>query len=251
MVIVYLMILRYLTVLGDAPEAFLILIGAFGFSMLVGLSFHEFSHAFVADRLGDRTPRSLGRLTLDPRSHLDPVGSLMVLFVGFGWAKPVPVNPFNTTNPQRSMAMIASAGPLSNLSMAAIAGLPIQIGWVPFWHPFVSPSLASLYVRAWTDSPQDLLGLFLGTVVLLNVLLAVFNLLPIAPLDGFRVAVGLLPHNLAESVARLESWGPGILMLLIFMPFLTGYSPLFAVMGPVINFFLELFVGGGQPLQAS
>jgi len=245
------MVLRYLTVLGDAPEAFLILIAAFLFSMLVGLSFHEFSHAFVADRLGDRTPRSFGRLTLNPRAHLDPVGSLMILFVGFGWARPVPVNPFNTRNPQRSMAMIASAGPVSNLAMAALAGLPIQFGWVPFWHPFVSPQLAGLYARAWTETPQDLVGLFLGTVVLLNVLLAVFNLLPLAPLDGFRVAVGLLPRNLSQPLARMEQWGPGILMLLIFMPFLTGSSPLFVVMGPLIDFFLSLFVGGGQPLRFS
>ncbi len=245
------MVLRYLTVLGDAPEAFLILIAAFLFSMLVGLSLHEFSHAYVADRLGDPTPRSLGRLTLNPRAHLDPVGSLMILFVGFGWARPVPVNPFNTRNPQRSMAMIASAGPLSNLTMAAVAGLPIQFGWAPFWHPFVSPRFAGLFAQAWTETPQDLLGLFLGTVVLLNVLLAVFNLLPLAPLDGFRVAVGLLPRDLAQPLARLEQWGPGILMLLIFMPFLTGSSPLFAVMGPLIDFFLSLFVGGGQPLRFS
>ena len=241
------MILRYLTVLGDAPQAFVILIAAFMFAILIGLSFHEFMHAYVADRLGDGTPRAFGRLTLNPRAHLDPMGSLMILFAGFGWARPVPVNPSNTRNPHRSMAMIASAGPLSNLAMAAVAGLPIQLGWVPFWHPFVSPGLARLYAQAWTETPQDLVGLFLGTVVLLNVLLAVFNLLPLAPLDGFRVAVGLLPRDLAQPLARLEPWGPGLLLLLIFMPFLTGFSPLFTVMGPLINFFLNLFVGGGQP----
>jgi Zn-dependent protease len=245
------MVLRYLSVIGDAPEAFVILIAAFVFSMLVGLSFHEFSHAYVADRLGDRTPRSFGRLTLNPRAHFDPVGSTMILFVGFGWAKPVPVNPFNTRNPQRSMAMIASAGPVANLSMAALAGLPIQLGWVPFWHPFISPGLASAYAQAWTDTPQDLMGLFLGTVVLLNVLLAVFNLLPLAPLDGFRVAVGLLPRDLSVQVARIEPWGPGILFTLILLPFLSGgdFNPLFTVMGPLIDFFLEVFVGGGLPLR--
>ena len=244
------MVLRYITVIGDAPMAFLILIAAFLFSMLVGLSFHEFSHAYVADSLGDRTPRSYGRLTLNPRAHLDPAGSLMILFAGFGWARPVPVNPFNTRNPQRAMAMIASAGPVSNLLMAAIAGLPIQLGWAPFWHPFVHPSLASQWAEVWTRSPQDLLGLFLGTVVLLNVLLAVFNLLPLAPLDGFRVAVGLLPRDLAQPLARLERWGPGILIVLILLPFISGgeFSPLFTVMGPLIDFFLDLFVGGGNPL---
>ena len=244
------MVLRYLTVIDDAPMAFLILIAAFLFSMLVGLSFHEFSHAYVADSLGDRTPRSYGRLTLNPRAHLDPAGSLMILFAGFGWARPVPVNPLNTRNPQRAMAMIASAGPVSNLLMAAIAGLPIQLGWAPFWHPFVQPALASQWAEVWTRSPQDLLGLFLGTVVLLNVLLAVFNLLPLAPLDGFRVAVGLLPRDLAQPLAQLERWGPGILIVLILLPFISGgeISPLFTVMGPLIDFFLDLFVGGGNPL---
>ncbi len=245
------MILRYISVIGDAPEAFVILIAAFVFSMLVGLSFHEFSHAYVADRLGDRTPRMAGRLTLNPRAHLDPAGALMILFAGFGWARPVPVNPSHTANPQRSMAMIASAGPLANLLLASVAALPIRLGWVPFWHPFVAPGLARQWAQVWTETPQDLIGLFLGTVVLLNVLLAVFNLLPLAPLDGFRVAVGLLPRELAQSMARLEPWGPGILIVLILLPFLSGgeFSPLFTVMGPLIDFFLDLFVGGGLPIR--
>ncbi len=239
------MLLRYLSVLDGAPMAFVVLSAAFVFAMLVSLSFHEYSHARVADYLGDRTPRAFGRLTLNPRAHLDPVGSLMILFVGFGWARPVPVNPMNTANPQRSLAMIGVAGPLSNLAMAAMAGLPMQFGWVPFWHPFVSPRLAGVYAQAWTETPQDLIGLFLGTIVVINVLLAVFNLLPIAPLDGFNVAVGLAPRSLAEPLARAAPWMPGILMVLILMPFLTGFSPLFDLMAPFINFFLDLFVGGG------
>ena len=245
------MILRYISVIGDAPEAFVILIAAFLFSMLVGLSFHEFSHAYVADRLGDDTPRRFGRLTLNPRAHLDPAGAMMILFAGFGWARPVPVNPFNTANPQRSMAMIASAGPLANLLLASVAALPIRLGWVPFGHPFVPPAAVKLYAERWTESPENMVGLFLGTVVLLNVLLAVFNLLPLPPLDGFRVAVGLLPRELSQSLERLERWGPGILILLILMPFISGgqFNPLFTVMGPLIDFFLDLFVGGGLPIR--
>ncbi|MEE8422512.1 MAG: site-2 protease family protein [Dehalococcoidia bacterium] len=243
------MILRYLSVIGDSPEAFVVVVGAFAFTILFSLSFHEFSHAYVADRLGDPTPRAMGRVTLNPRAHMDPVGSLMILFVGFGWAKPVPINPFNTANPQRSLAMIASAGPLSNLMMAAMAGIPIKTGMVVGSHPFLHPSLVDDLARFATQSPGHLLGLFLGTVVLINVLLAIFNLLPLAPLDGFNVAVGLLPRDLSEPLQRAAPWMPGILMVLIFMPFLTGFSPLFDVMAPAIDFLLDLFVGDSLPVR--
>lgn len=243
------MILRYLSVIGDSPEAFVVVVGAFAFTILFSLSFHEFSHAYVADRLGDRTPRAMGRVTLNPRAHMDPVGSLMILFVGFGWAKPVPINPSNTANPQRSLAMIASAGPLSNLLMAAVAGIPIKTGMVIGSHPFLHPSLVDDLARFATQSPGHLLGLFLGTVVLINVLLAIFNLIPLAPLDGFNVAVGLLPRDLSDPLRRAAPWMPGILMVLIFMPFVTGFSPLFDVMAPAIDFFLDLFVGDSLPVR--
>src|SRR5688572_5990703 len=136
------MLIRYITVLFDEPLAFAMLAGAFVFSMLVGLSFHEFSHALAANTLGDRTPARAGRLTLNPRAHLDPVGSLLILIAGFGWAKPTPVNPNNTANPKRSMVLIALAGPLSNLVIAGLAGVPIKLGLVPFNHPFINPARA-------------------------------------------------------------------------------------------------------------
>ena len=245
------MIFRYLSVLTDAPNVFLVLFSAFLVAILTGLVFHEFSHALVADRLGDRTARRMGRLSLNPIRHLDPVGSLLIFFIGFGWAKPVPVNPYNTANPKRSMAMIAFAGPLSNLVMAGLAAIPIKLGLVPFLHPFVDPRFVQLLADQWSRSPGDLAGLFLGTIVLLNVLLAVFNLIPIAPLDGFRAAVGLLPDGLSQSLARIEPWGPGILMLLIFAPFLSGgqFNPLFTAMDPLIGFLLNLFVGNGGALH--
>ncbi|MBG92456.1 MAG: site-2 protease family protein [Chloroflexi bacterium] len=240
------MILRYISVLGDAPEVFIILIAAFSFSMLVGLTLHEFSHAIVADSLGDYTPRMLGRLSLNPKAHLDLLGSSLIFFVGFGWAKPVPVNVASTLNPKRSMALISLAGPISNLIIAGLAALPIKLGIIPFWHPFVDPSFAMEWASIWTSSPQDLIGLFLGTVVLLNILLAIFNLLPIAPLDGFNAALGLLPVAWSVKLAKTATWGPGILMLLILLPYVTGgqSSPLFLIMSPLISFFLNLFVGG-------
>ncbi len=245
------MLIRYVSVLGDAPLAFLVLVAAFAFSMLVGLALHEFMHAYAADRLGDATPRRYGRLTLDPRAHLDPIGSTLIFFIGFGWAKPVPVNPRNTRNPKTAMATIAAAGPLTNLAVAGLAGIPIQLGWVTPLHPFVGSGLAEPLARFATDSPENMIGLFLGTVVLLNVLLAVFNFLPLAPLDGFRVAVGLLPTKLARPLAEAERWGPGVLMLLIFAPFLTGgdINPLFTVLGPPIDVLLDLFAPGIDDLR--
>ncbi len=246
-------LLRYLSVLGDAPSAFLILIGAFAVSMTVGLAFHEFCHGFVANSLGDGTPRQYGRLTLNPKAHLDPLGSLMILFVGFGWARPMPVNPYNTRNPQKSMVMIAAAGPISNLAVAGLAGIPIKLGIVPFFHPFVNPGDAAFWARVWSDSPENLIGLFLGTIVLLNVILAVFNFVPIPPLDGFRVLVGVVPANLSRDLARFEAWGPGILLLLFFVPFLSGgeFNPLFDVMGPPIEFLLRLFAGDSGGIRVA
>lgn len=246
-------LLRYLSVLTDAPSAFVILIGAFAASMMVGLAFHEFCHGYVANSLGDGTPRRYGRLTLNPKVHLDPIGSLLILFVGFGWAKPMPVNPNNTRNPQASMVMIAAAGPISNLAVAGLAGIPIKLGAVEFFHPFVNPADAGLWAQRWSESPENLIGLFLGTVVLLNVILAVFNFVPIPPLDGFRVLVGLLPPDLSREVARLEPWGPGVLLLLFFIPFMTGgeFNPLFDVMGPAIEFLVNLFAGDSGGLRVA
>ena len=204
----------------DEPLAFLVLIGAFATALFAGLTVHEYSHARVADHLGDSTPRRFGRLSLNPKAHLDPVGSTMIFFIGFGWAKPVPVNPFNTANPKQTMTLTAFAGPASNVVIAGVAGFPINVGWVPFHHPFVSSSSAGRFAELWTSSPQDLLGLFLGTVVLLNVILAVFNLLPIAPLDGFNVGCWVPPatisHEQLAATAALGTWG--FCWLLLFLP---------------------------------
>ena len=224
--------------------AFAVLMAAFVFALMSGLIFHEFCHAYVADRLGDRTARSMGRLTLNPKAHYDPIGTTLIFIMGFGWAKPVPVNPMNTRNPKTAMAKIALAGPASNLVFAALAAIPIRLELVPFWHPFVSPSQAGLWAQIWTQSTGDLVGLFLGTVLVLNVLLAVFNMLPVPPLDGSRVLTGILPRPLADQYSKLEPWGMGILLLIIFSSFATnGQISIFRIMGPVVNFILNLFAG--------
>lgn len=171
--------------------------------LVIAFSVHEFSHAWVAYRLGDPTAKNQGRLTLDPRKHLDVLGSVMVLAVGFGWAKPVPVNPYNLRNgPKAGMAIVAAAGPMSNLLLALLAAIPIKLGLVD-----------TLFYSSILPNPAELLQTF----VFLNVILVFFNLLPIAPLDGFKVLGGLLPYPTSQSFLKLEPYGPLILVLLIFL----------------------------------
>ncbi|MCH8816044.1 MAG: site-2 protease family protein, partial [Chloroflexi bacterium] len=121
-----------------------VLIGALVSALITGLSFHEFSHAFVADRLGDGLPRRMGRVTLNPLAHLDPAGTVMLFLFFFGWGKPVPVNPNATANPKASLAITAGAGPLSNFVVAAIAGLPLKLDIVPWLPPFNTGVINSL-----------------------------------------------------------------------------------------------------------
>lgn len=175
---------------------------AFAVALIIAFSVHECAHAWTAYQLGDPTAKNQGRLTLDPRRHLDVLGTIMVLTVGFGWAKPVPVNPRNLRNgPKLGMAMVAVAGPISNLILAAIAAAPLRAGLIP-----------ALYQSSLLPDPQELVYTF----VYLNVILMVFNLIPIAPLDGFNVLVGLLPYPMSESLRKLAPVGPLILLLLVF-----------------------------------
>lgn len=163
-------------------------------ALLVATTCHEFAHALVADRLGDPTPRSLGRLTLNPLVHLDPLGTLAILFFGFGWARPVPVNARNFQDPRQGMLQVALAGPLANVTVAFILGALLQV-----------PGLLS-------GTPA---GDLVALVVLINALLAVFNLIPIPPLDGSRVVESLLPAGQAAEFSRLQPYGMIILLVLL------------------------------------
>jgi Zn-dependent protease len=236
----------YVDLLQDDFVAATIFISAIATALLVGICFHEFSHAFIADRLGDRLPRRMGRLTLNPLAHLDPAGTILLVFAGFGWGKPVPVNPNNTGNPKAALALTAGAGPLSNFLIAAVAGLPLRLDLVPWVSPFDLSNFDQLAIVGW--SGDEYAGLYLSSIVLFSVILGVFNLFPIAPLDGFKVAVGLLPNELSRSFAQLERWGPLILIALFLMPLLTGgqIAPLFEIMQPMIRGFVGIFAGVDQ-----
>jgi Zn-dependent protease len=204
--------------------------GAAALALVMGIAFHEFCHALCASALGDQTAARQGRLTLNPLAHLDPLGSFLLLFVGFGWGKPTPVNPRNLRNGRTGMAMVAAAGPVSNLLVAAVLAMPIRLGWVN-WH--------NAYLRidstaGWTG--QDYLGVFLAAGIGINCVLAVFNLLPLAPLDGFKVFLGILPSELAIPLARMERYGIVILMAAFFLgPFLFNVNVFGAVIEPIVT----------------
>lgn len=156
---------------------------------------HEFAHAYVADRLGDPTPRAQGRLTLNPLAHLDLVGSLMILLFRFGWAKPVQINPMHFRDWRRDTIMVAAAGPLANITLLFLLGVPYKLGLL--------------------DIGGSGLDRLLLMTIQINAMLAVFNLIPVPPLDGSKILIGLLPPAQAISYARLQPYGIFILLLLV------------------------------------
>jgi len=233
------LIFAYLDLLEVSAQAFFVFVGAVVSALLLGFTFHEFSHAFAATRLGDPTPRYRGRLSLNPLAHLDPAGTALLFLAGFGWGKPVPVNPsLMRGDPKTNMAITAAAGPLSNLAVAGLAGLAIKADLVPWHSPFNLQTLAH-----W--SADDYIGLYLSSIVIFGIILAVFNLIPLFPLDGFSVAVGILPRDLSRAFEELRAWGPGILFLLLAMPFVFGgrFGLLFQIMAPAVNGLTRLLTG--------
>lgn len=156
--------------------------------IVLAVTVHEFAHAWTAYRLGDPTARALGRVTLNPLAHLDPAGSILFLIVGFGWGKPVPFDPRYLRRPKQGMLLIAAAGPASNIVLALLSAL----AWNALPHPAL-PEGWLVVISATVD-----------TLIRLNVLLAVFNLLPLPPLDGSKILMGILPDRLARPLAALE-----------------------------------------------
>jgi Zn-dependent protease len=177
-----------ITLLFENPVVFIII----AISLVMSLTIHEFSHAFVAYKLGDSTAKYMGRLSLDPRAHLDPLGTLLLLYAGFGWGKPVPFDATNLKHPKRDSALIAFAGPLSNISLAIILSIILRI-----------------------FSPSGLLLEVAFVLINLNLILAFFNLIPLHPLDGFKVVYGVLPEKLALQWLQMAPYGIFLLIFLI------------------------------------
>ncbi len=209
-------------------EIFIIILGIVGFGFAVVI--HEVAHGLVAERLGDPTARLMGRLTLNPLKHIDIMGSvvlpLTLLLIRspflFGWAKPVPVDPYNLQHPKKDMALISLAGPLSNIIMATILSIFLRVFVVAFPH-------------------TNILTLFIY-LIHFNIALAVFNLIPIGPLDGSKILTGLLPQKYAVKFNNvLERYG--ILLIAIFiLPIFGGRSLVTLIISPIINLFLKLLL---------
>ena len=227
------MLLNSIDLLFDNPGAFLdvvvVFFAAVAPALLIAITVHEFSHAALATRLGDPTARLLGRLSLNPVRHLDPMGTIMMLLVGFGWGKPVPVNPLYLRNgARRGMSAVSAAGPISNLATAALFAVPIRAGLVPWHSPFYFTGLEG-------QALSGLLADLLGFVIFYNIVLAIFNLIPLAPLDGSKVAIGLLPPGPAAAIARREAYGPIILLGIIMLDWATNLNLLWGVLRPIVN----------------
>jgi len=198
--------------------------------ILLALTFHEYAHAYVADKYGDDTAKQSGRLTLNPLAHLDPLGTIMIFIVHFGWAKPVPVNPYKLKNPKKDMLWISASGPLANMILALMSGILLRF----------------IFSIVGAPDQHSIIGLLIFMVVMsmqINLALAIFNVLPIAPLDGSKILFGLLPSKHEGTIYFLNRYGPFILIGLIVFGRVTGVSVLGGLIWPFVEFFSKIFAG--------
>jgi len=204
--------------------------------LLTALTVHEFAHAWTADNFGDRTPRMNGRLTLNPAAHLDPIGSLMLIVAGFGWAKPVPVNLYALERSSPAAPMwVSLAGPVSNFLLALVAALPFRLDLFS-----TSAAVSAAYggSRLFPTLPG-----FLWEFITINVVLMLFNLIPVAPLDGEKIAQYFAPPALERFLSELRPYGPVILLgLFVLGPYL-GINILGWILGPPMQFLVRLLIG--------
>ena len=201
------------------PQIIILLIPALVFS----LSFHEFAHAWMAYRLGDSTAARMGRLTLNPMSHLDPIGSLALLLMGFGWAKPVPVDPRYLENPRQDMVKVAAAGPISNIILAIIAALVLRL---LFDSDLLSNSIKTFFI------------IFMQ----INITLAVFNLLPVSPLDGSQILSPFLEKQFGPDIVwKMQVYGPRVLFIIIIFSMVTDIHIFSFIITPIFNLFILIF----------
>ncbi|PIP51955.1 site-2 protease family protein [Candidatus Beckwithbacteria bacterium CG_4_10_14_0_2_um_filter_47_25] len=186
-------------------------------ALIIAITIHEFAHAWMADRLGDPTPQLQGRLSLNPLKHLDPIGTLMLLFFRFGWGKPVEFDPYNLRHPRRDAALISLAGPAVNLILATALSLVLKFSGSP------------------------LFSIFLYPVILININLAIFNLLPVPPLDGAKILYGILPADWADEYNDFMGRYGTILLILLIIP-IGGSSLAINLIMPVINGITKLLL---------
>ena len=195
-------------------------------SFIIGLVFaitvHEFAHAFVAYRLGDPTAKLAGRLTLNPASHLDPLGTIALLVVGFGWGKPTPFDPFNLRNIKRDSALISVAGAASNFILATLISIPYLVA---YFTANLNPNFVMFYQ-------------ILSIVIWINLILGVFNLIPVAPLDGFKVLAGLLPRSWYEDFVETEKFGIFILLMLLI------FGVIGRILFPIVSSLFDILMPG-------
>lgn len=243
------MLLDYIDILNSGDEFLIktntILLPLYIIAILLALSVHETAHGFIAYKCGDPTAKNLGRLTLNPISHIDPFGFICMLIAGFGWAKPVPVTTRNLKKPHRDMALVSLAGPVSNLLLALIFTIIYRIVAIPLFSLLFSTDIGfSTYLLYALIS-------FLTIMVELNITLAVFNLLPIPPLDGSKILYTFIPHKLYFKIVPYEKYISLALMLLLVFGFLSPvislvsgfiFNLMFSGVDFVITFIEGLFV---------
>lgn len=232
------MLLRHYHLLPGEPLTFVVLVGFGLMALVVAITIHEFSHTLVANGLGDTTAKRQGRLSLNPLRHLDPVGTVMILLAGFGWGKPVPVDPDRLAHGPMGTTLVAAAGPLSNLIVAFVLAVPIKLGILAFTG-IQFYSMKDLV----SGGPLDLVSALVTLTIILNLFLAVFNLIPLAPLDGSRILEGFVPSEKSASYARIQQYGPVVLIGVIMLDYMSSFSILGKLMGPVVEVLLTVAVG--------